>query len=477
MKKKKRKSNRLVLLFGIVVLAGAAAAAYFVTREKPGPPSFLFILIDTLRSDHLGCLGYQRETTPNIDRLASGGVLFKNATSQSSWTLPSMISLMSGRHIFSKLHKLPDDVPSLPQMMKKRGFQTAGFVANSLVGEKEGFAKGFDHFEIREHNTPQWSCKMLNRRLLPWMRTSLKPPFFLYVHYLDPHFPYEPPPEFAVFDKKYDPIHRSKRRRFTEFVKKHPELAEHAIDDIREMRRQIDLYDGEVRFVDKAVEDVLSTLEKTGLSDETVVIITSDHGECLWDHEHYPRAVEKRHKEEERNLTTFFFRDHSYHLFEELISVPLIFSGPGIQKNLVIETAVENVDIIPTILALSGEATPFNGDGRSLDELLRGKVGTLPENDAVFSFCNMAACAKQPTRNLKIVSPSNTGKVFGLSDTVFDLNTDPGETENKVAEFHEAASPLFLLLNNKKSNDFFKNSEGDMDEDTKTKMKELGYIK
>ncbi|MBU0753619.1 MAG: sulfatase, partial [Planctomycetes bacterium] len=405
MKKATRGSiSRPILIVSLFLGAiGLGAVLYFSLYSGPRKPSFLFILIDTLRSDHLSCFGYPRATSPHLDRLAAEGVRFDCARSQASWTLPSMISLMSGRYIFTDIPALPRETPNLPLLLRQLGYNTAGFIANSLVGEKEGFDKGFDHFEIREHKTPQWTAKDLNSRLLPWMHDHLKPPFFLYLHYLDPHHPYTPPKDMVEFESDYDPITQERRNRYDRWLKDYPELYQNAHKDIEEMRYHITLYDGEIRLVDQCVGEVVNALKELGFDEETVIVVTADHGEGLWEHPHYLKAVEKQTPRDQWSLTTCFFRDHGYHLYEELIRVPMIINGPGIEPGKVVYEAVENVDLVPTLLEMAGDPQPFPGDGRSLVPTLAPQGPSLGERAVLFSHCNEGSCIIEPEKNLKLI--------------------------------------------------------------------------
>jgi len=466
----------LILICFCIVLVSSGALFYFLVLAKPSPPNVVFILIDTLRSDHLSCAGYERKTSPCIDEIASEGVFFNKAISQSSWTLPSMISLMSGKYIFTKIPKLPDDTMSLAQMMKKGGYSTAGFIANSLVGKNEGFSKGFDHFEVRQKSTAQWTGADLNNRLLPYMKKSLKPPFFLYVHYLDPHYPYSPPEDFIKFDEEFDPVRIEYRKRYSEFCLEHEEVIPTAKKDVDLIKKNITLYDGEVKYVDRCVGEVMLQLKRMGLEENTVVVITSDHGEGLWNHLHHKKVVEKHVPMEKRNLTTYFLRDHGYHLYQELIHVPLIIKGPNIRKNETVSVMVENVDIIPTLLSLTDIDIPFNGDGRSLAQFLTNPDFTLDEKRLIFSHCDEGTCTIQPVYNSKLVVPNKTGKYFGMKTSLYDLSADPGEMKNMASEYKDVYEALHKAIDNKEQSDYFKNKTGELDDATRIKMKELGYI-
>ncbi|MFH1998073.1 MAG: sulfatase [Planctomycetota bacterium] len=469
---------RALSLILFTLIAVAAVIVFLIPRAQK-KPSVLFILVDTLRSDRLGCLGNARGLTPHLDQLASDGVLFDNARSQSSWTLPSMISLMTGKYIFSEIPKLPDETPSLPLLMKQRGYATAGFIANALVGEKEGFKKGFDHFEVRQKDSFPCSGKDLNYRLLPWMREQLKPPFFLYLHYLDPHFPYDPPPEFPRVDDDIDPINPEKLDRFKRWAEEQ-ENYDRLAQDLSEIRHQLNLYDSEVRYVDQCIGEVIEELKRLGLYDDTIVVLASDHGECLWDHPHYPKAIEKTVPEDKRNLTTFFFRDHGYHLFEELIHVPLIIKGPEIPGQRTISSSVANVDLLPTLLDLTGGKAGFLGHGKSLLPVLRHTDEILPEDRALFSHCNEATCIVHPTAHLKLIVPNKLGQYFGLGYLLFHLTEDPAETQNRLKSLEgiggDVVRSLDKALREKEKHDYFKNMTGEFDEETKEKMRELGYL-
>jgi arylsulfatase A-like enzyme len=187
----------------------------------------------------------------------------------------------------------------------------------------------------------------------------------------------------------------------------------------------------------------------------------------------YPNA-------EDRNLTNCLWRDHGYHLFEELIRVPLIIKGRGIAQDHVVYSAVENVDLIPTILALTGDAGPFPGDGRNLIDVICDREAPLQERPALFSHCNEGTCIIDPSRELKFIMPNNTGRHFGLDMTLYDLKDDPEERVNRLQDLRElsedTARALYEAIMEKEKADFFKDMTGEMDEATRKKMEELGYL-
>ena len=193
-------STRLLPL-GALLLAGCSAAV-----EPPSRPDVVLFVVDTLRADRLGCYGYERDTSPTLDALAAGGVVFEDVTAQSPWTLPSMVSLFQGRYLTNYRDSLQDDVVSLPETFQRAGYRTIGVVANCLVDEGQGFARGFDSFRIVDCWEDE-ERKIKSRRDVQLMRELLREParealaagpdgarapVFVYVHAFDPHDPYLP---------------------------------------------------------------------------------------------------------------------------------------------------------------------------------------------------------------------------------------------------------------------------------------------
>ncbi len=291
----------------------------------------LLIVVDTLGAEHLGCLGSELPSTPEIDRLAQRSLLFRRAYSPASWTQPAMASLFTSRmpheHGVLRLRdRLGKELPSLPEQMRRAGFATAAMVSNFLVGEEYGFARGFRAFDessARGHRAVT-SAEITNAAM-DWLEARPRwQPFFLYLHYFDPHFDYRHHPEHdltAGYEGKLRPgmpIWDLRDQRAT--------LEEKDVDFLRR------LHLGEVAYTDAQIGRLLAYLEARGLADDTLVILTSDHGEEIMQHG---------------------WIGHTRTLYEELLHIPMMISLPGRIEPGESSIPVSLLDILPTLVDLS----------------------------------------------------------------------------------------------------------------------------
>lgn len=288
-------------------------------RGESHPPNVVLITLDTTRADHLGCYGAEGVTTPNLDALARKGVRFDQAQSPAPLTVPAHASLMSGlvpRHHGARdntLHLLPSNVPLLAEALSNAGYDTAAFVSSVVLDRRAGLERGFNLYDDRVRvgrreafNYEERAASQTNAAVFEHI-SKLKQPFFLWVHYFDPHLPYVPPP---------------------------PHDAQHSGRP----------YDGEIAFMDAAIGRLLKKLPGS------LVVVAGDHGESLGEHGE---------------------ASHGVFLYQSTQRVPLIIAGPGIPGGRVIDQRVGLVDVMPTLLDLLGLATPGNIDGHSLVPLLR----------------------------------------------------------------------------------------------------------
>ena len=255
----------------------------------------IWFVIDTLRSDHLSCYGYFRETSPNIDRLAKEGILFEDSYASAIATGPAFTSLFTGlaaiHHRFyltpwnrPNAPLLDDRITTLPEIIQARGdYTTAAFdnLINFRAHMKQ-FVRGFE-FYINITRSPAWLhhhviAQEVDRRLLPWLARHADEPFFAFVHYWDPHLPYNMPEHYQIFDRKHGDL----------IVKTAPDGYKYVpgwglADALPEEPplRTIDFYDDEIRYVDASIGAVRHLLEELDLLDDTVLIVTGDHGEDL----------------------------------------------------------------------------------------------------------------------------------------------------------------------------------------------------
>lgn len=319
----------------------------------------VMIVVDTLRADHVGAYGSSRGLTPSIDALAERSHLFEHALATSSWTRPSIASMLTSRYptslgLLDKTDALTDGAVTLPEVLRNQaGFQTLAVITNANIAAQWGFDQGFDRFvwphvrrrypddfpiRVAEGVTPK-ALELLDRR-------DLGRPFFLFVLYVDPHDPYLPHPKILPEPTptgRFDGSRRELRRLGRLRLRAEPE----DYDRIRH------LYAGEVKYVDRWIGRLLDGLEERRLGDNVLILLTSDHGEGLWTHGR---------------------RGHGTDLYEESVHVPLLVKYPGMTKADAgsIAPPVSLVDLAPTILGAVGAPKPPSFQGFDLRPLTRG---------------------------------------------------------------------------------------------------------
>lgn len=315
------------------------------------PRNVILISVDTLRADHLGCYGYDRPVSPHVDQWALTGTRFVDVTAASPWTLPSHASLLtglypSGHGIFGESHGLPDEIPTLATVFREQGFNTMALVNSFYLSERHGFARDFDAFEY----VSEWSDAGPRRRVvnggaeitdtaIEWLGQRGDPPFFLFLHYYDVHSDYDPEPEFR------EGLVGEYRGAVTGGTGQLVEWRERGFrprpEDVRHL---VDLYDAEIRQLDAQLGRLFAFLDSAGLADETVVVLTSDHGEEFQEHGSFL---------------------HSRTYYQEVIAIPWILCGPGIPADHVVPSPVSLTDVAPTVLSLMGLPEALETDGRA----------------------------------------------------------------------------------------------------------------
>jgi len=338
----------------------AAAAILSAACGRADRPNILLIVVDTARADRFTTNGYARDTTPAIEALGRDGAVYLRAYASSPWTLPSHASLFTGLHPSShgadSGHlRLDEDLPLLARRLHAAGYRTLAYVENPWVGKDYNFHLGFDTFEevwrgVRgtEGDMGAGAVSEKTERWLSWRaqnEDARGQPFFLFMNYFEPHLPYNPPePERARFLARggapaggesgaVDPADVERLRRF-----KHPEEVRQILGagslSPADFRLLSDLYDGEIAYVDRRIGEVVHSLRRHGLLDQTVVVVTSDHGEMLGEHG---------------------FMDHKFTLYEPVLRIPLILRYPrAIPAGQRLETPVLLLDLYPTLLGLAG---------------------------------------------------------------------------------------------------------------------------
>ena len=338
------KKGALILLLPFLFLNGGLWLDSKI--NAPAGPNLIILLIDALRKDHMGVYGYHRQTTPNIDRFSREVTVLPEVISQSSWTNPSVASLFSllypsvhglNSYSESRASALDRKIVTLAEILKEKGYATGAFVANHWVCRRLQYDQGFDTFDrINLDYKPRAS--EVNKKALAWIGRNKDRPFFAYVHYMDVHGPYNPPEAYASFFQSTGtrPMTKKEARRLAY-------LSVGRKKDNNDLNYYIDRYDGEIRYIDDQIERFLKKLTQNELMDNSIIIITSDHGEAFFEHG---------------------FCDHGSSLYNEEIVIPFIIQlPPPLQFPDLKMHRTELIDVIALLLELLGYSLPYEADG------------------------------------------------------------------------------------------------------------------
>jgi arylsulfatase A-like enzyme len=298
----------------------------------------LLVSIDTLRRDHVGAYGYARPTTPRLDALAREGVLVQDAVSTSSWTLPAHLSLFTsadpGAHGGLDMHHgFNRRLPTVADRLRAAGFATRAVTSHLYVSATYGLDQGFDHLDFHQDR----KATDVADRAVDLLDRFGDRPFFVFLHFYDPHWHYDPPP--AARARFARPYAGSLTGQWGDFSRRGRGSV--SAEDLQHL---LDLYDGEIRYTDDELARVLDHLKARGLDRSTLVVVTSDHGEEFLEHGSW---------------------EHQKTLYEEVVRVPLLFRGPGIAPRREAGQA-SLLDVAPTILEWAGAAPLPDAQGRSL---------------------------------------------------------------------------------------------------------------
>lgn len=397
----------------------------------------IFIALDTLRADHLGCYGYKRSTSPNIDRVAEEGVVFTNAFAPGVPTTPAYTVMYTGLHPLTTgivshgaaSQILEDNVPLLPEVLRRHGYLTAA--VDNLYNIKKWFARGYDVY-INPPYRQLITADKINEKAIPWIKENKGEDFFLFIHYWDPHTPYIVPEKYRFLYYKgdpFDPNNRSMEPVKKQFV--YPFYKKWLYDrlgnptDIEYVAAQ---YDSEITYMDERIGELLQTIKKEGMEEDTLVLIVADHGEILT--EHGPQ--------------TPFFDHHG--LYEENIRVPLILKWPKrFPRGKRIEALVQHLDITPTLLEASNISVPENMEGVSLLSLVEKEKGELYQEIHI-SECTWRASRAIRTREWKFIKTIDKGLYDMPPKELFNLREDPAEKHNLINEKQGVADELELRM-------------------------------
>lgn len=404
-------------------------------RGEPDRWNVLLVIVDTLRADRMSLYGYPRPTTPNLEAFAREAVVFTNAHSQAGCTFPSVNSLLTSRQPAAFLVPgsslgIPDTIRSLPEILREQGYSTLAVSASSVVrntpskiNRTGGFGRGFDVFDESCHRR---AARCVNEKGLGLLE-GVREPWFLYLHYMEPHAPYEPPPDHArriaptparareqgvnAWARRGEawPVARLLYDGNTQYQLTPPNLAHLS-----------DLYDEEIAYFDGQFSKLLDALRERGLFERTLIVLAADHGEELYDHGHFGHC-----------------RDHAY---ETVLKTPLVLRIPGAEPSLQglrREALAENLDIVPTLLDYLGLPTKDRGfEGASLRPVLEKdrRVRRL-------SFGLQGVTRTVTDGTWKLTFDLATG-----GTRLFNLGTDPGEKTDLSSERPEDARRLETAL-------------------------------
>jgi arylsulfatase A-like enzyme len=411
-------------------------------------PNVLLIVLDTVRANSLSLYGYEQPTTPNLERLAKQGVVFTRAIAPSSWTLPSHASIFTGQRPFKLsadwYSRLDSAYPTLADVMRQKGYQTSGFSGNLTYCTKEfGLARGFDTFSdfklsyklnvstvasLQELTSEKYllgqmvrenifkhrkSSEQIRGDFITWLdRRDEKKPFFTFINFMDAHDPYISPKPF-----------------YSQFVEGKPRFfAPHRVryaPDTKTMKELNDAYDGCIAYLDHQIESLTLDLAKRNLLDNTLVIITADHGEHFGDHGLY---------------------NHGNSLYMNSVNVPLIMLYPGnIPSGTVINQTVSLISLASTISDIAGIDHPDTFSGKSLtgfwqasppDEMVRSEA-------TIFDWKAKKQMSYARAKSL-FYEDWHYIRLAGGTEELYDINRDYEEKDNLVDK-EEAIKPLKLF--------------------------------
>ncbi len=468
----------LAIGIGYLIISNFAERTYSVPpKADSDKPDIILISIDSLRPDHLGCYGYRQPTSPTIDGLAGGGVRFENAISTTSWTLPAHAALFTG--LYDSAHGLVDNGQrlaenhvTLAEVLDQAGYQTAGFFGGPYLHPAFGVGQGFQTYEscmtkvadnasdnaVRRESRNPVSASHADitgprtlKKFKHWLAAKAdERPMFVFLHFWDVHYDYIPPKKYI---EMFDPDYKGQLSSVN--FMRNPAI--HRSMAPRDLQHVLALYDGEIRFTDDILGQILTELERSGRGQQALIVVTSDHGEEFFEHGN---------------------KGHQRTLFDEVIKVPLIFSWAGhLREGAVVPDQVRLIDVMPTILALAGVKSKTKTQGRDISELLRGD--SLSEQSALCELLvNRGQLRALRTNRMKALKNRRTSL-----QGYFDLQRDPTE-QRTITRLNEASEGLLKELDEvrRESLNLYthltrgQSQEMQLSEEMRQRLRSLGYI-
>ncbi len=421
------------------------------------PRLVVLVSIDTLRADHLGLYGYDRKTSPRLDRLALESTVFDDAMSSSPWTLPAHASLLTGlypsRHgLISHERYLASGLATLPQLFSKAGYRTAAVVNSHNLAPEFGLDRGFEKYRyVEERVDRREPSTEITDQAMQRVREAGGKPLFLFLHYYDVHSDYASLPEHeAVFLRPYDGIADGSTA----------QLAAHREGKVpmsaSDAPNLIDRYDAGIQQMDGEIGRFLDFLGEEGLGEETLLVLTSDHGEEFFEHGGVL---------------------HGQTQYQEVIRVPLLIKGPGIPSGRRVSDPVSLIDIVPTLAARAGLLAPAGIDGVDLSGLWTG--GGLDDR-YLFSEADHNNVEHDITRAVRFRSFKLHFNRLSREYRLYDLSLDPGERDAVPAGQENAMAALSAL--SKRLEAFMATERAEapsrtLSEEEIEKLRSLGYLR
>jgi arylsulfatase len=450
------KINRYLSTTALVLALFWVSLNVYASIKIPKGPNVILITVDTLRADHLGCYGYNRNTSPNVDKFAKDSLLFEKSFSHAPVTSSSFSSILSGfmPHETSvyRNNALPSDINTVTEFLKNEGYKTVAVVSNFVLRKTRGFEQGFDIYNDKMMDEelvrlrPERLAEQTTVDAVAYLKKYYKNKFFMWIHYQDPHGPYTPKPPFN------NQFRNDSEKSLTLKFSSTPDLkggipSYQMLGENRDFNYYVSQYDGEILYFDTHFKTLIETLKELNVYDNSLIIFTADHGEGMGEHDYY--------------------FTHGETLFNTCLHVPLIVKYKketfGRRKDF-----VQSADIVPTILEVVGIDTDLNLRGRNL-------LSKSPDERNIFS----------ETEDSYSIIADKTKSIYRGSDKkylVFDLRNDFDEGNDIMTHINSRESVKYLKENleymrneNMLGIEVVNKTRAATDEE-KEKLKALGYI-
>lgn len=476
-----------IFLFALIVVTVALASVISIA-ESQDKPNILLIVMDATRADHLSCYGYHRKTTPYIDNLAKEGVIYENAYSTAAWSLPSVASMFTssfpsqhGYHAEIMIVKPEEDIFhvrkelrvkgfdfTLASILNSQGYKTVGFSCCPWVSHSTNLSQGFEEF----YQMWRDDVENVNRKVKSWLLNNYKTPFFMYIHYFEPHLLYTPKlPYRNLFIENAEQTLQVEDKMFKVENFAYKYIAREIKLSKEEIKALIPLYDAEIRELDEGINEVIGYLREADILENTLIIITADHGENLGEHQ---------------------LMDHLLCLYDSLLHVPLIIRYPKLfSPGLREQNLVQTIDIFPTIVEVL--RINFNKASKLQGQSLvpsRGKQRirqfVFAEHESPVEFLKWLNKKRsyfdisKYDRQLKSIRSKDFKYIWSSDgrDELYHIKNDPGELDNIIKKMPKKALQMQTKLEDWLSSFETVNSDKSIsiDKELEEKLKSLGYI-